>query len=154
MLCTQKYRVGVVGGMSVAVSLLLILVLAGCGGEEKKSVAVRTTSKADYNGDVTATFPQEIKTVPASGEEIVIERAVAIQEPVTPVVTYEEAEAALLEAERGLAQKFGATSPQIRKALQALASLYELWDKPEIRGISSQNPSRELGPAGYPMSAR
>jgi Tfp pilus assembly protein PilF len=95
MLCTQKYRVGVAGGISIVVSLVLILVLSGCGGESDKGVTVGSRPNPDYNGNVVARTPRGVETVPVSGEQAVIERAVAIQEPALPVVvTYEEAEAA------------------------------------------------------------
>jgi tetratricopeptide (TPR) repeat protein len=81
---------------------MLILTLAGCGGESDKGVTVRSTAKAGYNGNVVVNTPQEINTVPVSGEQAVIERVVAIQEPAIPVmVTYEEAETAYNEGRYG-----------------------------------------------------
>ena len=52
-------------------------------------------------------------------------------ECLTKLERLEEAQDFLLEAHRGLSATFGAESPQAKAASQALASLYELWDRPD-----------------------
>lgn len=51
---------------------------------------------------------------------------------------YEEAQKLLVEAYRGLSETLGAESAQAKAASQALASLYELWDRPNPPTVSEE----------------